>query len=797
MYRIKFKYLLSIFLLLTSLQSKADDFTLVGQVLDDANGFGLTGVSVYFPESGLGVQTDETGFFFIKGNGKEHSLLVSCVGYKTRKIRIKPGLTRSIQVRLQEDITELGDLFVLPGVNIAEKQIMLVAVNRWRNDPMSGKNVAFGLYSEDLVLLFHALGSGKSDLLFSQFDKHGLDTVNDQLVNPLYISRQKFNYRTGNEKQLVWQESKSVPKEIDKLMEKMTGQMPEMINFYEPYPVLLGKSFISPFSSSSHLFYRYVLKDSLLIDGRKSYHIRFKSLNPRNLAFDGDCLVDSADNALREVNAVLPASANLNFIRDIELHALYSHTDRWMPATESWQYKLKNSFLPDSMRTGPSLLMLKKISFTLQDSLPALPATRFADSHYGETDLNAKLDEMSKMPMMKAASWIADATLTGYMNLGKLDLGRLYQLGRYSQQEGLKLNIPLRTNEKLWKNVSLGGYMGYGFGNRKFSYGLESVIRFPLKSKTLFGFRLSNDYRRINYDVNNDFLRENPHVSGNSDFFNTIIGMKIAGSLYPYKEAELFLSGDLTKDIETRFTYRNTRMMANQVLDMHRFSEVFPTLDRQSLTLTTRISFDEKTYEDHLNRIYVRNFSPILYITLEGGQYSYSDLSSYYSKIKTSVRQRLLFGWGQWDYLIEGGYTLGQVPWPMMHMPQYNEYELFGKYRFSLMNPMEYLASRYVNLHNEWVFNGILMNYIPLINELKLREVLSLKTYYGIIDQQSADLMDLPVPVVNNSIPYVEVGAGVTNLFKILSLQTFWRLTDPHKEGVKSWRFSVALRLNF
>ena len=73
----------------------------------------------------------------------------------------------------------------------------------------------------------------------------------------------------------------------------------------------------------------------------------------------------------------------------------------------------------------------------------------------------------------------------------------------------------------------------------------------------------------------------------------------------------------------------------------------------------------------------------------------------------------------------------------------------------------------------------------------------------GIIGAEDAEaVMLFPEKMGKLNRPYVEMGVGVTNIFRILRVDAFWRMTHRYevKEGVKvphDNRFVVTLGLEF
>ena len=54
------------------------------------------------------------------------------------------------------------------------------------------------------------------------------------------------------------------------------------------------------------------------------------------------------------------------------------------------------------------------------------------------------------------------------VNIVDVDLLRLFS---YNQYENVRLGAGLQTNEKFIKWLSLGGWAGYGFGDKQWKYG--------------------------------------------------------------------------------------------------------------------------------------------------------------------------------------------------------------------------------------------------------------------------------------------------------------------------------------
>lgn len=47
------------------------------------------------------------------------------------------------------------------------------------------------------------------------------------------------------------------------------------------------------------------------------------------------------------------------------------------------------------------------------------------------------------------------------------------------------------------------------------------------------------------------------------------------------------------------------------------------------------------------------------------------------------------------------------------------------------MNALEFISDHYASVNMDYYFNGFILNKVPLIKKLKLREVASIKVLYG------------------------------------------------------------------
>ena len=127
------------------------------------------------------------------------------------------------------------------------------------------------------------------------------------------------------------------------------------------------------------------------------------------------------------------------------------------------------------------------------------------------------------------------------------------------------------------------------------------------------------------------------------------------------------------------------------------------------------------------------------------------------------------------------------------------------------MNYYEFASDLWTTLFWEHNFKGFFLGKIPLLRRLQWREVASVRAAYGTIrkenngikgDDSFGSVMLFPEKMDKLNRPYVEMGVGITNIFRVLRIDTFWRMTHRYevKDGVKvphDNRFVVNFGLEF
>ncbi len=787
-----------LFLCLSSgLMAQGAYTTVVGQVLNSIDKTPIPDVNIFFKNTSNGVKTNEDGFFIIKSNDSKQSVLVfSSIGYTKKEIRIKPGQSVGMQVLLDEQYTLLQDIIVIPGANPALALLKKVRQLKAVNDISQYTDITFKQNEQNVVLLGRVNSRNVNRRIFNALSEGKLNRQDSSLVIPLFMSESSY-LQTGRIKRNISTNAFSSPEKSQVLVEQLVGEVQSSFNFYGNILLFMEKNLISPLSSTGTLYYNYFLVDSIRNETDKIYQINFYSRNPKNLTFNGTMMIDSATCALVSIDAKLSPQANINYIRQLNIAQRFTKSDKnlWIPAEENVTMNMLYEVMADSIHQKPEIFISKKTVSDISGNLP-MRDENFAGTEYEKSELDQRLALLNDTRLLKTAKWIADIAITGYIPLGKIEIGKIQEIMRVTDVEGFKMNLPLRTSEKMWKDFGLGGHVGYGFRNRQPAYSGYAHLKLNSKLNTVFRVGYKNEFRRIDYNYNNFMLRENPLVTGDADIANTIIGLRTGTRLNRRKELETMLSTDINSNLETKIVFRQIELLPSGWMPMIKENANIASVNYRSLVLAGRLSFGERTYEDHFQRIHIRNNRPVLYAMLQAGQFKAGNSSGNYAKFQGTVKQDVNLGFGKWIYILQGGFTLGDVPYPLLDIPVGSESYGYSYDKFSLLYSMEYATDKYALMHNELITDGFLFNQIPLVKHLNLREIVSIKILYGGLRDTHKNILDFPSFVHPVQNPYMEIGVGIANIFKILNLQSIWRLSDISRPGTTRWGILGNLRVS-
>ena len=786
------------FCVLCCLVCVAQETILVGDIFDALTGEPIANANIYFQGTHTGTSSDEQGAFMLRADlTRKRTLVVSAVGYHTQRYPIEPGTMAGVQVALREKTALIEEVIATPRENPAIALVAAVRAARPLNDRMLQRDLqtraesATELYISDIQKrhlqrqLWRSLQSG----LLTQEDS--------TFLLPLYRSEQTVFLRGTDIMPLGDKQEQALVLTADDYSVLLATD--GNLNFYQNSLSLLGHSFLSPLASAGATYYRYYLVDSLCTASGKTYIVDFRTRNPFYATFNGSMCIDSATLSLRSIEATVPAQTSVNYLSNLHIRQTLApdHTLQSEEISTLLDFAIKT----DTTHFFPTILL--KHSLRATDTIaPPVSDTLGTTISAFESGMAA----LDTIPLIRTARWLATIITTGYIPTGTcVDIGHIEEILQVNEHETVHLGLPFRTNEKLWRNVSLEASVGYGFRDQAWK-GLGRVnINLPTQRRNTLSVDYQDHYIWSEVDDFSRLLRENSIGWKNMDF-TAYAFEALRSNPYTYNTAarqrqfQLRTENDWTDNLETSLYVRVGWLGYGDPLVGYR---AMPDYRYQSLGAIFRVGFKERKVDMYFRRVHVYSKYPVLYFGLETGSWQTNAMAHYrmYGKLNMLVRQQVSLGMGgTLDWAFSAGLVLGKVPYPMLHHFEGNQGYAYDPYRFTLMNNFQYAADRYVALHAEWNGQGILFNLIPGVRYLRLRELVSFKLAYGYLTTTNrieyADWATASLPALTGTtVPYVEMGVGIGNILRVGDLYSVWRLTNRHDLTTPRWALRFRLHI--
>ena len=787
------KRLIIILLCLLTVSSwlRAQETIVVGEVYDANTGEPLSNVNIYLQGTQEGTTTNAEGMFLLREElERARTMVVSAVGYHTERFKIEPHTQSGIDIALREKVGTLAEVFVVPNENPALALMEKVRARRAANRRMVAEDAATGstaLYVSDIQSrnlkrnLWKSLQSG----MIQQDDS--------SYLVPLYW-RQQTTDTVREEATLLTVTDYQL----------LLGQIPSTFDFYANSMPFLSTSMLSPLASSGNTYYTYFLVDSVWVGEEKRYQVRFKTKNPFYATFNGEMMIDSATCALRSIEVKMPAQTSINYLKGLSVRQTFTVDNQLRDEQVNMlmDFAVKAPLGNDTTHIFPTLLLTRGTKLQHEENTPQNYAPEQDDM------ILPALDSLNNTPLFKTAKLLAYVVQTGCIPTSKyVEIGKVHHVFKLSKFEGLRVGIPLRTTDDLWKNVCLEAMVAYGMGDRAWKGFGQINVALPTERRHTMFVRYADEYMYADVDDFSEYLRENIVFNKQINIVTRLMQSLTFNPDYYYntmsrrREARLQFSDEWNSYLETQAYVKLGRMGYGEPTSRYNAQ---PSFSYSTIGASARISFNERKVDTYFERRHIYNHLPVIYLGAELGSYRMDDMSSYrmYGNLQLMVRHDVDLGMGgELDYLVQAGLVFGRVPYPLLYHFAGNQTHTFEPHRFSLMNNYQYAADQYVALQAHWNGKGVLFNLIPGLRYLRLRELVELKMAYGGLRQDHQQVLAFPTTQTGHGtmramqVPYVEMGVGIGNILRIGEVYGVFRLTQINDPASPWWAVRFRLHL--
>lgn len=602
-------------------------------------------------------------------------------------------------------------------------------------------------------------------------------------------------------------------------------------NIYDEQIPLMQQRFVSPIAGIADNFYKYHLGDTIMMDGRLHFTLRFSPRNGESLGFIGEMLVDVSDSLyfVKKIDMRVPRYINLNYVDNLYITQEYfldSYGKRHKIADD---ISLELKVLPDTptlyvsrstRRSRPDFKLDKSLhnilveadNYIVYENANLQPWDKWNDFRMipltkAEGGMGTLMNKLRRYPAIYWSEKILKILVTGYVSTGKeskFDFGPINTLLSYNTIEGMRIRLGGLTTAYLSDHLFGRGYVAYGFHDRKVKYNAELEYSFVGKKYHSREFPVNS--LRLHYKYDLDQIGQHYNYTNSDNVFLSLKREKTRLALY-HREAgatyqiewpnNLSIIGSFTHNIYYETPWMNF-VTGNGVQQTNYIQAGF--------RVEVRYAPGEKFYEGRSVRVPVNYDSPIIKLTQTYMPATLLGNKFCMNATELCLSKRFWFSaFGCSDVILKGGKIWSQVQYPSLLWQNANLSFTIQNESYSLMNPMEFPMDYYGSLDVTYFGNGILFNHIPYVNRLKLREILTFKGLMGGLTKKNdpeynENLYRFPDGSATSrltSTPYMELGVGIDNILTCIRLDYIWRLTYRHVPDADRRGLRVSLHFSF
>lgn len=264
--------------------------------------------------------------------------------------------------------------------------------------------------------------------------------------------------------------------------------------------------------------YRFFLSDTVTLDGRKNFVIRFREVNykkpDRKRKYNGAIYVDTETYGLKKIENF---SKNKN--DGIITSTWVFYNNKWFLAHEKAKLKMGKMAMdekvhPDDKKDKKSFgtyAFLTSKYFDFEAPIEENPkdfkgytfSVKNIDGHSldqyrtepltdREKNTYKTIDSLGKKYKIDTKAQILSGLLNGQIRVGSVDFA-VDEVVNYNSYEGFRLGLKAKLNENFNPYFSPDYYFAYGVKDRKWKYGMGLDMKTSLEKNSIFRFEVYDD----------------------------------------------------------------------------------------------------------------------------------------------------------------------------------------------------------------------------------------------------------------------------------------------------------------
>lgn len=846
-------------LLLLILAQAAGAQTITGVVVEESTGDTIPFPSVQYKKEKIATSGNAYGRFSIKRlNGEK--LTFSAVGYQELTILIGPNTPSEMKITLKTDTKQLKGVTVKtkrskysrknnPAVELMKR----VIAAKKRTDLANHDYYQFNKYQK---ITFAINDIKPTELENEKLKKkkwliNQIETCpyNNKLILPLSVdetvTRNIYRKDPKTEKSIIMGQSSSGVNDLIETGDILNNVLKDVftdVDLYDDQIRLLQYPFTSPIGKDAISFYRFYIVDTVYVDRDKCFHLQFLPNNQQDFGFRGEIWI-LADSTLhvKRCNLTLPKKSDVNFVDNLQIIQEYTRLPEgdWALTTDDIFVEMSIAKfltkaivirttrmsdyafdeLPDKLFKGKTKVLHESNAMMRDEAF--WDKYRSVELTKSESSMDAFINNLSQQKAFKYIIFGVRAFIENFVETGsqnhpsKVDIGPINTMISSNFIDGVRTRISAQTTANLNPHWFLSGYYARGWDSRKNYYKGELTYSFNKKEYLPREFPKRTLTFTSTYDVcspSDKFMH-----TDKDNVFTALKWTKVEKMMF-YNRQQLSFEREEEWGFRTTISLKTEENEACGDLFFKPLSMVGmeDAMIGQGKFRTTeaRIELRYAPGETFINtkqrRLPVNLDAPVFTLSHTTGIKGFLGGDYDYNFTEASIYKRLwLNSWGKIDILAKGGIQWNKVPFPLLIMPAANLSYIISDETFNLINNMEFLNDRYASLDISWDLNGKIFNRIPLLKKLKWREWLGIKCLWGTLTDKNNPtlaanagdgmLMEFPEGsyIMDSKRPYIELIAGIHNIFKIIHIQYVHRLNYNHLPTATKNGVRLMMRLTF
>ena len=825
-----------------------------GIVTDSVTGEALPSVTIVFKGTNIGTTTDIDGHFSLSTRTPGKVLEVVYMGYDTQHLKVLPGRTNNLKIRMRESEIALHEVTVKPKrekyrrkENPAVAFVRQVIARRDDNDPRNRDYFRYDQYEKIVIAKNDYKPKPKKDGKTGKFDflSEFVDTLDvGTTILPISVKEkaQTVYYRRDprSEKTVVKGNKSSGVDEVFSRdgVQQFLNEVFREVDIYQNNIPLFLQRFVSPLSSIGPTFYKYYLLDTLDVEGDRCADLAFVPFASESFGFTGHLYV-TLDSAYFVRKAILNVAQdiNLNFISrmtieqdfergpdstrvitkdDISVDFKLSEKSKGFYARRLNVYTHQSFEAPEGgqgqlfQESAPVITQKEAYSRTEDFWEEVRPQEAVQRNPNSMEKLMAKL---RSVPIFAVTEKVVSVLVSGYIPTSKVPDKNKFEFGPMNSTingnaiEGARFRVGGTTTTAFSKNLFFDGYMAYGTKDEKLKY--DALVEYSFNDRKEYRkeFPLNSIRLEYMYDINQ--LGQQYMYASKDNMFLAWKRQKDTRATY-LRQAELTYYHEHYNGLAYGAVIRNRREYATEYAVFDRIGPdgtISPvkSYDMTELELKFRYAKDEKFYQTR-NLRYPITFDALIF------NFSHvmakKDLlgSSYdYHRTDIGIQKRFWFSaFGYIDLITKAGKVWNKVPYPLLILPNANLSYTIQPESYTNMNAMEFISDEYASWDLTYYMNGNLLNRLPLVKKLKWREVFCFRGLWGHLTDKNNPMnggdglyLFPDGSYTLGKAPYMEASVGIENIFKFLRLDYVWRLNYRDHPGIQTKGVRFMMRMSF